>query len=818
MNGATRRILWGFAALLLVPPAAQHAAAQHAAAPLGWPPITRETKPWAYNWWPGSAVNTANLTKELTRYRDAGLGGIHIVPIYGAKGSEDKYIDYLSPRWMEMLRHTVVEADRLGLGVDMTTGSGWCFGGPNVSEYDANIATKDGYTTKPTARVKRSAPGGAGWMLNPFYADAMRHYLQRFTDTFANYSGPKPRAMYHDSYEYNCNWSPDLLAEFEKRRGYKLQTEFPALFGKKENDHVARVKSDYRETISDLMIERVWPIWNQWSRDHGFITRDQAHGSPANLLDLYALADIPETEMFHNDRSKFIAKFASSAAHVANRRLTASETGTWLNEHFTETLAELKTLVDDMFLSGVNHIFYHGCCYSPDEAAWPGWLFYAATEMNPRNAIWRDATALNAYIARCQSVLQAGQPDNDVLLYWPIYDLWHNARGLQQNLTVHDRAWFEEQPLGKTARMLWNRGYTFDYLSDRQLAGLTTCRYKAIVVPPTTHMPVETMRALLRFAEQGRTVIFEDKLPADVPGIANLEARRGELKSLAAKAGRFLVGDVEKLLERSGIERESMVDNPGLQFIRRTADTGHYYFITNQGNQLVDTFVPLAAKFAAVALLDPMTGCAGMGHCKTGTIRLQLVPGQSIILRTFNTETTNDPWTYDEPGEPIQVKGPWQVKFVQGGPKLPPSFQTEKLASWTTQGGEAERFAGTAVYSTTFDAPAGKGSWMLDLGKVWHSARVRINGNDRGTLIMSPYRVRVAQLKRAGNLLEVEVTNLSANRIRDLDRRKVEWKIFHDINFVNIAYKPFDASAWPLRPSGLLGPVTIQANERTVIP
>ena len=132
--------------------------------------------------------------------------------------------------------------------------------------------------------------------------------------------------------------------------------------------------------------------------------RPGAHGSPANLLDLYALADIPETEMFHNDRSKFIAKFASAAAHVANRRLTASETGTWLNEHFTETLAELKTLADDMFLSGVNHVFYHGCCYSPDDAAWPGWLFYAATEMNPRNAIWRDAPALNAYIARCQSV------------------------------------------------------------------------------------------------------------------------------------------------------------------------------------------------------------------------------------------------------------------------------------------------------------------------------------------------------------------------------------------------------------------------------
>ncbi|HSY17110.1 MAG TPA: hypothetical protein VK815_02195, partial [Candidatus Acidoferrales bacterium] len=67
--------------------------------PLAWPPIAAQQKPWAFNWWMGSAVDKTNLTKELQRYHDAGLGGIHIIPIYGAKGFEDKYIDYLSPHW-----------------------------------------------------------------------------------------------------------------------------------------------------------------------------------------------------------------------------------------------------------------------------------------------------------------------------------------------------------------------------------------------------------------------------------------------------------------------------------------------------------------------------------------------------------------------------------------------------------------------------------------------------------------------------------------------------------------------------------------------
>ena len=100
---------------------------------------------------------------------------------------------------------------------------------------------------------------------------------------------------------------------------------------------------------------------------------------------------------------------------------------------------------------------------------------------------------------------------------------------------------------------------------------------------------------------------------------------------------------------------------------------------------------------------------------------------------------------------------------------------------------------------------------LLSLGEVCHSARVRLNGRELGTLIMHPYRVAIPAdvLKASGNELEVEVTNLAANRIRDLDQRKVPWRVFKDINFVNINYKPFDAAQWPIFDSGLLGPVTL---------
>lgn len=65
----------------------------------------------------------------------------------------------------------------------------------------------------------------------------------------------------------------------------------------------------------------------------------------------------------------------------------ASETCTWLEEHFKETLALAKPEIDKLFVNGVNHIFYHGISYSPANAEWPGWLFYASTHFGPTGAL-----------------------------------------------------------------------------------------------------------------------------------------------------------------------------------------------------------------------------------------------------------------------------------------------------------------------------------------------------------------------------------------------------------------------------------------------
>jgi hypothetical protein len=288
------------------------------------------------------------------------------------------------------------------------------------------------------------------------------------------------------------------------------------------------------------------------------------------------------------------------------------------------------------------------------------------------------------------------------------------------------------------------------------------------------------------------------------------------------------VGDVEKALLAGGIPREPMTDHPGLLFIRRSIPGGHYYFIANRGSTAVNDWTPLSVAAQSVVLMDPANGRTGVADLLPAAdgktqIHLHLEPGQSLIARTFTAKIVHgDAWKdWQDDGTPITLTGTWQVKFVQGGPALPAPFQTDKLGSWTDFGDkEAQRFAGSATYSISFDAPSvTAGHWAIDLGQVCQSAPVKLNGSDLGTVYTAPFCVGTDTLLPKGNLLEVEVTNVSANRIRDLDQRCVKWKNFHDINFVSdvdSTYKPFDASHWPLTPSGLLGPVTLQPEKPLV--
>ena len=118
----------------------------------------------------------------------------------------------------------------------------------------------------------------------------------------------------------------------------------------------------------------------------------------------------------------------------------------------------------------------------------------------------------------------------------------------------------------------------------------------------------------------------------------------------------------------------------------------------------------------------------------------------------------------------------------------------------------------TARYKITFDQKKKAGNeYRISLGDVRESARIFINGQEVSTLFAVPFECNIGSyLKNGKNTLEVEVTNLPANRISDYDRRGVNWRIFNEINFVSITYNDVRFDTWQPVPSGLLGPVVIK--------
>jgi len=256
-----------------------------------WPEITRENKPWTRWWWPGSAVERESLAAQLREFADAGLGGVEITPIYGARGSERRDVEFLSPRWTELLAFTTAESRRLGLGVDMATGTGWPFGGPRVPPADGSVSLQfaDGRLSgKPTQmKVKRAAPGAEGLVLDPYSPEALARYLEPFTGALSKLPRGAVRSQFHDSFEYyNATWTPNFFEEFQKRRGYDLRPHLRELNNEGDKDTIARVKCDYRETLSDLHLEYM-NKWVSWTHTHNMLGRNQAHGGPGNILDVY---------------------------------------------------------------------------------------------------------------------------------------------------------------------------------------------------------------------------------------------------------------------------------------------------------------------------------------------------------------------------------------------------------------------------------------------------------------------------------------------------------------------------------------------------
>lgn len=874
-----------------------------------WPEITSQQKTWTRWWWMGNIFDKQSITAQLEAFSEAGIGGVEITPIYGTKGYEEQFVDFLSPEYIEMLEYTVNEAERLGMKVDMVMGTGWPFGGPQVEpEYAAGkliiqkypviadqvfekeitindpkqiglaqlqhvvVFEKNGemtdllpllkgnkikyassvntniyavFSAKTRQQVKRAAPGGAGYTLDHFSATAFDDYSIPYNEALEPVKN-KLRGIFNDSYEvYGADFSPLFIDEFKQRRKYDLLNYLPVLDNREDSETYRRLLCDYRETIGDMLLENFAQNWTSWSNKNTFITRYQAHGSPGNLIDLYAAADIPECEVFgspkydipgyrrdtnnvrHGDSNKMMFKFASSAAHLKGNEIVSSETFTWLREHFKTALSHCKPVADDLMLSGVNHIFLHGSTFSPFDEEWPGWKFYASVNFNPTNTIWKDAPYLFEYIARCQSILQMAKSDNEVLLYFPVHDVYTNTQtqNLMHMLNIHTiDEWLTPTSFYHVSTELDDNGIGFDFISDSFLLNATVDKgkiksaqntsYKTLIVPDTEALPIETLNQLLKLKSNGASIIFIG-LPETVPGLFDVEKRENTLKKLIKNNQQQLAIETNLLnrLNKLSVYGEKSASY-GLKTLRKSLNGDKIYFIVNHSEKSIDQFIHFNANAQSALLMDPLTAKTGLAKMKSDEngieVMIQLKPGETIFLHAISEPVNINEWDYRVEGTPLELAGPWEVEFIEGGPLIPEPLRMGKLESWTGNGTDYENFSGTARYSTTFRMPENSSKWRLNLGDVRESARVFVNGKYAGTCFAHPFSIDISGFIVEGeNHLDIDVTNLAANRLRALERSGKEWKKFYEINMVNIHYQKFDATVWDISPSGLCTDVTL---------
>lgn len=853
-------------------------------------------KPFSRWWWMGSAVSPDEITRHLTDFQKAGLGGVEITPIYGVKGQEDAFIPFLSDEYIDILKHTVHVADSLGLAVDMVLGTGWPYGGPHVTAADAAsqldydtlwldegqkidsfllssdarelvaiVAKPSGasnmklptegdknhlqwqanlpsklyffYSGKTKQKVKRAAPGGEGFTVDHFSKKALEAYVKPFDQKLP----AGIRAIFNDSYEvYGTDFTPRFLDEFHKRRGYDLTPFLPWMVDKLDSEKANQIRCDYRETISDLLLESFNRPWTEWAHTKNYITRLQAHGSPGNLLDMYASADIPECETFGSmpfdipgfrremadiragDADRVMLKFSSSAAHMTGKSLVSSETFTWLRDHFKVALSQCKPEVEELLLSGINHLFLHGSTYSPGGAEWPGWKFYASTNFAPQMNIWHDAPALFDYIASCEAILQKGEADNEVAVYFPMHDIWTSYKDgkLCLQLSIHAlKEWLLGTPFYETNQVLMNAGYGVDFFSDRFLETASVedgkihfgnSVYKAIVIPKVEHMPLKTLEKLLELRKQGAVIVFED-LPGGLPGFARV---LNTLRQFEALVGQ--VGEAEEVLPRlkhSQILPEEL-GKTQLKFLRRKLEDSHVYYIVNHTSQDFDERIHLNSSGTRCVLYDPlhqMKGFVNPTQTNDGLeLRLQLKAGESLFITTQSTEDVAA-WIYYRPMKEAQIiDKAFELTFPEKSAISQKKRSLKKLVSWTELGEQETAFSGTATYEVRFKRPTIKqvDAWKLQLPDVRESARIYLNGQYVQTLWSNPFECVLPALKKK-NVLKIEVSNLDANRIRAQEIDGKEWKIFYEINMVNKDYKTFDATRWQAMPSGIIGEVKL---------
>ena len=877
-------------------------------------------------WWFGPAATKPEITRELEEMKAAGIGGVEIANLYPLALDDPSTgfhnTPFLSPEHLAALSFAAQEARRLGLRVDVTLGSGWPFGGPEIPVTEAAgklrieaLAIAPGATSvlaphvdtgeemlaaflvtgsgsslgltgaeklelpasglfkiaaaseartivcflssRSGMMVKRPSVGANGFVLDHYDSASAEAHLRAVGDQLLSAFGDTPPyAVFSDSLEdYGSDWSPALLKEFERRRGYDLRPHLLALV-KDAGDagpDTAAIRHDWGRTLTEMANDGFLKPMHAWAEEHHKLLRSQTYGYPPVTLSSNQLADLPEGEgkaTFEMWREFSDTRWAASAGHLFHRPVISSETWTWLHSPaFRATPLDMKAEADLHFLQGINQLVGHGWPYSPASAGEPGWRMYAAAAFNAHNPWFPVMPDLTHYLQRVSYALRQGQPANDVALLLPNDDVWASfTAGFHKKASPTSPAGFDESGsnvsidesmdkfLGKKViAQVLDAGFNLDFV-DADTIDSVGLPYKVLILPGVDRLPVATYEKILEFARRGGIVIATRRLPATAPGLLHAQEESARLKELSQTLFHGQIASAHFVEDESSLGTElardatpDMVLSPRtteIGFIHRKLAEGNLYFVANTSNETKH----VRAHFRDVAhhaeLWDAFTGEAS-GLADPADVELDLAPYESRLIFFSDAAKTPSPETKQRESVVADLSRQWSVTFGETGL----SAEMDRLSSWTGDV-KTQFYSGRAAYQKSFDlsqkdiAPGAK-LW-LDFGPgkpealpsppgihnmkayiespIREVAQVYVNGKLAGAVWHPPYRLEITGFVQAGaNQLRIVVANTAINELagQPLPDYRLLWDRY------GMLFVPQDMQNLHPLPSGILGPVTL---------
>jgi hypothetical protein len=680
-----------------------------------------------------------------------------------------------------------------------------------------------------------ATPEATGLEVDKFDGDAVRRYLDHYLGMYRDTVGPDligqhgVRALLTDSIEVGAaNWTPQMIAQFKRLRGYDPTPWLPALTGvivgsRAESD---KFLYDYRRTLADLMASEHYGTVAKVAHENGLKVYGEAleSGRPSlgDDMAMRRFTDIPMSAMWTHSRKdgpqpSHVAdiKGAASVAHIYGQNLVAAESLTSSLQYWDQGPAFLKRIIDLEFVTGVNRPVIHTSVHQPVDDKVPGLSLFIFGQYFNRHEAWAElAKPWVDYISRNSLMLQQGRNVADVGYFY----------GEEAPLT----ALYEKHVVTDAPKT-----HAYDFVSADALTGALAndgnelvapggARYRALYLGGSSRrMTLPTLRKLAALVEGGATVV--GMKPEGDPSLVGNAAEYAALTAKLWKGGEVTqVGkgrviastDIEAALASIGVAPDFRFtggqDGAAIPFVHRKLADGDSYFLVNQQDRAETIEAHFRVTGKAPELWRAETGKSEpVSYRMEGgetIVPLTLAAGEAIHI-VFRKSAGATSLTVDTPAPATlgRIEGPWQVSFQQG--RGAPAKTTLASLAPLDQNSDPriKYFSGIATYARDFTTPKGwtqgQPLW-LDLGEAREIAEVSVNGKLAGYAWHAPYRVDIGAVAKPGkNTLQVRVANLWVNRLigdAQPGAQKVTWT----------ALPTYRADA-PLRRSGLIGPVTL---------